>query len=360
MEENIQIRQFIRKKWIKHWAGRWHLLNNSLLGYQYTKLLKSRLGKGLKVAVFISHKHYTVAYLDYKYYKAFGSYLVKKILGNRKQLKYWTNQLIKKTDNILSLTRKLRMQKEVTDFDFQKFVDAFYAYGVPHRVIKIVVDALPPKKLKEFLPLLSKARVYAEPVYAETESFIEYVALQIANVTSYNKDHLLYITKEEIDNYWESGKLPNKKVLAKRFNRCAILYQRGRFQLVDGKESNFLEGAIENKVSGGNELNGFVAYPGKARGIARIVLNPNKVKIFNTGDILVTGMTRPEYLPLVKKSSGFVTDAGGILSHAAITARELKKPCIIGTQTATKVLKDGDMIEVNSEKGIVEIIKRKK
>ena len=57
------------------------------------------------------------------------------------------------------------------------------------------------------------------------------------------------------------------------------------------------------------------------------------------------------------KAAAFVTDAGGILSHAAITAREMKKPCVIGTQIATKVFKDGDFIEVDANKGIVRKIK---
>ena len=71
-------------------------------------------------------------------------------------------------------------------------------------------------------------------------------------------------------------------------------------------------------------------------------------------------MTRPEFLPLMKKAAAFVTDAGGLLSHAAIVARELKKPCIIATETATKVFKDGDLIEVDADKGVVRVLKRKK
>lgn len=67
-------------------------------------------------------------------------------------------------------------------------------------------------------------------------------------------------------------------------------------------------------------------------------------------------MTRPEYIHLAKKSAGIITDAGGILSHAAITARELKKPCIIGTKNATQILKDGDLVEVDAENGVVKIL----
>ena len=68
-------------------------------------------------------------------------------------------------------------------------------------------------------------------------------------------------------------------------------------------------------------------------------------------------MTRPEFLPLMSKASAFITDEGGITCHAAIVAREMKKPCIIGTKIGTKALKDGDMIEVDADKGVVKIIK---
>ena len=67
----------------------------------------------------------------------------------------------------------------------------------------------------------------------------------------------------------------------------------------------------------------------------------------------MAGMTTPEYLPAMEKAAAFVTDEGGILCHAAIVARELKKPCIVGTQYATKIFKDGDLVEVDAEKGVV-------
>jgi pyruvate,water dikinase len=73
--------------------------------------------------------------------------------------------------------------------------------------------------------------------------------------------------------------------------------------------------------------------------------------------ILVTSMTHPKDIMLLKKASAIVTDEGGILCHAAIVAREMKKPCIIGTKIATQVLKDGDMVEVDAERGAVKILK---
>ena len=62
------------------------------------------------------------------------------------------------------------------------------------------------------------------------------------------------------------------------------------------------------------------------------------------------------FIGAMEKAAAFVTDEGGITCHAAIIAREMKKPCIIGTKNATKVLKDGDIVEVDANTGIVKII----
>jgi pyruvate,water dikinase len=64
-------------------------------------------------------------------------------------------------------------------------------------------------------------------------------------------------------------------------------------------------------------------------------------------------MTDPHYLPIMKKAAAFVTDEGGLLCHAAIVARELKKPCVISTKVATKIFKDGDLVEVDANRGII-------
>lgn len=72
--------------------------------------------------------------------------------------------------------------------------------------------------------------------------------------------------------------------------------------------------------------------------------------------ILVAGQTRPQLMPLIVKSIGIVTDEGGITSHAAIVSRELGIPCVIGTKIATQILKDGDMVELDANSGIVRIL----
>lgn len=101
-------------------------------------------------------------------------------------------------------------------------------------------------------------------------------------------------------------------------------------------------------------IKGQVAFPGLIQGTVAIARDYDSVKdTFKEGQILVAPSTNPAMLPLMKKAAAIVTDEGGITCHAAIIARELRIPCIIGTKIATQVLKDGDRVEVDAVKGIV-------
>jgi pyruvate,water dikinase len=98
---------------------------------------------------------------------------------------------------------------------------------------------------------------------------------------------------------------------------------------------------------------GLPASPGIAFGKARIILDVKQAKDFQKGDILVTKMTDPDWVPIMKIASAIVTDEGGMTSHAAIVSRELGIPAVVGTGNATKVIKDGQEITVDAMRGIV-------
>lgn len=103
-------------------------------------------------------------------------------------------------------------------------------------------------------------------------------------------------------------------------------------------------------------IKGELAYPGKVRGTVRVILDIKDAQNFKKNEILVTRMTDPNYITIMKMSKAIITDIGGITCHAAIVSRELRKPCLVGTQFATKIYKDGDMVEVDANKGIVKKI----
>ena len=106
----------------------------------------------------------------------------------------------------------------------------------------------------------------------------------------------------------------------------------------------------------GQNLVGLAASAGRARGTARLITSLAEADRLNPGDILVTRATTPPWTPLFQIAGAVVTDAGGILSHGAIVAREYGIPAVVGTGQATKVLHDGQLLEVDGSVGTVRII----
>ncbi|MET3617334.1 pyruvate,water dikinase [Peptoniphilus olsenii] len=109
-------------------------------------------------------------------------------------------------------------------------------------------------------------------------------------------------------------------------------------------------------------VKGLPASPGIGRGKVKLIKDITEINKVKEGDILVTEMTNPDMVPAMRKCAGVVTDEGGRTCHAAIVSRELQIPCIVGSKTATKVLKTGDTVTVDAVRGIVyegEVLKEK-
>jgi phosphoenolpyruvate synthase/pyruvate phosphate dikinase len=145
----------------------------------------------------------------------------------------------------------------------------------------------------------------------------------------------------------------------KRQSLFMLIHTQKRVSALFGKKvRGYLDKlAIPVKFKRVGEINGISAMPGRVRGRIKIIHHQNQFKKFRTNDILVTGMTRPDFINIMKKAKAIVTDDGGLTCHAAIISRELKIPCIISTKIATKVLKDGMMVEVDANKGVVKKVK---
>lgn len=106
------------------------------------------------------------------------------------------------------------------------------------------------------------------------------------------------------------------------------------------------------------ELKGQTAFKGRATGPIKVIFSKKDIHKVREGDVLVAPMTNPDYLPAMKLAAAFVTDEGGVLCHAAIVARELQKPCVIGTKIVTDVLKDGDIVEVDADVATVRVVSK--
>jgi pyruvate,water dikinase len=107
------------------------------------------------------------------------------------------------------------------------------------------------------------------------------------------------------------------------------------------------------EITGNILLQGLGASPGIASGKVKIIHNPKEITKIEQGDILVAVMTSPDYVPAMERASAIVTDEGGITAHSAIVSRELGIPCIVGTEKATSILKEGEVITIDGHKGII-------
>jgi phosphohistidine swiveling domain-containing protein len=136
--------------------------------------------------------------------------------------------------------------------------------------------------------------------------------------------------------------------LNERTNASVVLTKEGTYYLdyvaLESRE------VLDDSVT---ECSGTPACKGKVTANARIVLTTADFGKFKQGDVLIAEGTRPEYVPIMKQASAIVTDEGGLTCHAAIVSRELNTPCIVGTKIATRIIKDGDLVEVDADKGIV-------
>jgi phosphohistidine swiveling domain-containing protein len=128
----------------------------------------------------------------------------------------------------------------------------------------------------------------------------------------------------------------------------ASCVEDGEAVFLVGADLGRLRDGLPSETSSGQSLTGVTAYPGECTGPARIVMELSQAHDVQAGDVLVAPMTMPYHVPAMARSGAVITDEGGILSHAAIVARELRIPCIVGLQSATTTFRDGEALHVRA------------
>jgi phosphoenolpyruvate synthase/pyruvate phosphate dikinase len=181
-------------------------------------------------------------------------------------------------------------------------------------------------------------------------------------------DILLYISPPETQQLLKGTyKGDLKKVLSLREKSYAINYEvGGEITMLEGKAADAMfKEKIHIDVEGITKIEGQAAALGKYTGKVRKVMPgdlemlKSDIKNFKKGEVLVTSMTQPNMMVIAEKAGAIVADEGGITSHAAIIARELKIPCIVGCFFAMEALEDGDLVEVDANNSVVKILEKK-
>ncbi len=129
--------------------------------------------------------------------------------------------------------------------------------------------------------------------------------------------------------------------------------ENGKIYIVQSRPVTTIKKVEKEEVKGEVIVKGIPASPGIASGKAKIIMNASEIYKIEKGDVLITKMTDPDFVPAMKRAVAIVTDEGGMTSHAAIVSRELQIPCVVGCEKATSLIKDGEIITVNGYTGEV-------
>ncbi|MBS3128429.1 hypothetical protein J4410_04755 [Candidatus Woesearchaeota archaeon] len=173
-------------------------------------------------------------------------------------------------------------------------------------------------------------------------------------------EEIALLTNEEIEDHLLHSKFFDKNEIAKRKEGFLLLQIGNTTSLFSGNEAHqkAKELQLVPEIPQLTSLSGSTASPGNMQGIAKVIYTNKDLHKIKKGDIVITTMTRQDFIPYLREVCALVTDEGGIGSHAAIIAREIGLPCIVGIKFGTQVIKDGDLIALDTEKGIVNILKR--
>lgn len=177
-----------------------------------------------------------------------------------------------------------------------------------------------------------------------------------------SKSDLRMYDLPELDDIVWKGKMVSEEILKERKKGFLKVLDENTVKTYVGDAAvkyvkEHLEG-VQHKVS---LLDGRTANLGRVKGPAIVFSykhpeeHTKKIQNMKGGEIIVSEMTRPNLVMACRKAAAIVTDEGGALCHAAIIAREFDIPCIVGTGSATRMIKDGDMLDVDGNKGTVRI-----
>ncbi|KKT56167.1 MAG: Phosphoenolpyruvate synthase/pyruvate phosphate dikinase [Parcubacteria group bacterium GW2011_GWC2_44_22] len=169
-----------------------------------------------------------------------------------------------------------------------------------------------------------------------------------------SRDEFVWLTPPEQIKAIKTGVVDLPEI-RKRALKCLFYCNRDEELILTGTDADhFLQKAVIKEQI--NQIKGIIASTGVVKGKVKIVKTSVDLVKVKLGDILVTGMTTPDYVPAMRRASAIITDEGGITSHAAIVSRELRIPCIIGTKVATQLLSDGQWIKVDADLGVVHLL----
>jgi len=336
----------------------------------YVEEMKKMVGWNFKNLLFISEKGVEESFRDTEDLRSFRNFL-------KNELKTDSEYIVNSGAKIISCLRqwieiaKNINKKDLKKLDNKKLAELFDEFCKKQKMFfsiiqfpvyiensGIIFNKNQILQLKEIGKIRDKA---AKKMYFIHNNERNILFSEIAKRMNISLKLCPLLLPDEIINFLLKNKqIVKQNILKARYDYYVLIVKKGKTNLFIGEKAKKIKiQALGDKDSiKSKTIKGKIGNKGKAAGTVKIIIRKAELKKIKKGDIFVSYMTIADFIPYLKKAAAFITDEGGITCHAAIVAREMNKPCIIGTKIATKVLRDGDLVEVDADKGVVKILSK--
>jgi len=352
------IKDDLDENWTKVWTTEYSLFPVWLFGRSFADICWKEVGAGFSKIIFLIEGPLATVFRLDREQKEFAQKLASRMLFEEK----FIDKVVKILSDIQTEFEKffeMSEQEVLTPKKWSRFLEIHRLYqpyflGVLWAPNELENFNVPANVYKKIFAICESSRKRSESVFPLLEKFLQKLFKFIATKEKVNENFLRAILPEELAAYINGQGLPDEKILKLRYDYSAVLATKEKNELLLNTEARQLIGKISKiNLEDINEIKGTVANKGVIKGRVKLVFLEQDLDKVQIGDVIVTTMTRPEWVPVMKFAGAYVTDAGSVLCHAAIVSREFNKPCIINTKIATQVLHDGDLVEVDADNGIV-------
>lgn len=321
-----------------------YIIDNGMFKQYFTKkAYEQALEQGLE---FYSHKD---AYSEYrkdllKHCDDFKDFFENEIKGENNLTRDVVQKFFKYTQKLCGDYAKMNFE----------FTDKAFSEQDKNPIIK--------KNLSDVAKFKDEIRAVMNMVLFEPNGYSNQLFAILGKQFGVQQKMFDNLTQQEILALFD-GKKPDADVVSKRQTAFVESYDVNGFY--EGKKAETILHEFAEKAEFSDTIQGQVASSGRITGSVKIIpvdysdldrVNA-EIEKMQRGDILVAETTAPELMVACKKAGAIVTDMGGLMSHAAIVSREFGIPCVVGTKNASKILKDGDEVEVDGDIGVVRFLK---
>lgn len=273
------------------------------------------------------------------------------------------------------LLDQLVTQSELSSEDIEKFLQAIIAIHTHYIKTEFFysdkafalaeTNLIIKNNLARLGEIKNPGREFINKIFFGNDGYIARIFSIIGKQFVIDVDDLYFYSHEELKGLWSNKKVEDKDIIDRKIAYVSDC-DGGKIKNMFGKEAlTFIE-AITVPLEVKTEFKGIIANKGKIQARAT-VLNvgsdnfdeiASEIEAMRKGDILVAQTTSPELTQACYKASGIITNEGGMMSHAAIIARELHIPCVVAVHGATDYIQTGDNIELDADQGMIRILKK--